>query len=470
MLRPFFALAILALTPCGWAANTARVYPFPAGEPASKRFAVTVNGEVSGVYIAHVLTVGTVGTATTKEQLVDGEASFTSFDIMGKAHLAVTSPDIITSVKLLPSNRAVVLHVKDREVTFDLDTPGQYTVEINGDWNNSLNIFANAPETGIPSPDDPNVIYFGPGVHSIDPLVVTSGKTVYLAPGAVVYAKAKPCAVVFQLEGDNITVRGRGIIDDSLSPRVPCGGTYIMSHVMTAHGNNLKVEGVTMRDSAGWTFPVHASNHVTIDNIKIFGWRGNSDGIDIDNSQDVQISHGFIRTYDDLVVLKATTKGAPPTRDITVKNMVLWNPLAHALSLGAEIRENIENVNFTDCDVIHDKGREWTFRVYDTDSGTVRHIVFDNIRVEETQRLTSIWIGKTRWSRDDDRGHVEDVEFRNIRSAAGARPTTQNDIVGLDAQHAVHHVVYKNVTVGGKRLKSDDVKFNAFAYDIKVTR
>ena len=93
------------------------------------------------------------------------------------------------------------------------------------------------------------------------------------------------------------------------------------------------------------------------------------------------------------------------------RNCVLWNEVAHALSIGAELREDVEDVLFTDCDVIHDKGREWTLRVYHCDSARISNVRFENLRIEESPRLISLWIGKAVWTRDHERGHIDGVTF-----------------------------------------------------------
>ena len=143
---------------------------------------------------------------------------------------------------------------------------------------------------------------------------------------------------------------------------------------------------------------------MTIKNVKLIGYRANSDGIDICNSRDVTVDGCFIRTLDDLIVVKSD-QGQGEVRKVVAKNCVLWNEVAHALSVGAELRENVDDVLFTDCDIIHDLGREWTLRVYHCDSARISNIRFENIRIEETKRLISLWIGKAVWTRDEARGH-----------------------------------------------------------------
>jgi hypothetical protein len=148
---------------------------------------------------------------------------------------------------------------------------------------------------------------------------------------------------------------------------------------------------------------------------------------------------------------------------------VLWNEFAHALSLGAELREPINQVRFSDCDVIHDKGREWLLRVYNCDSSAVKDVVFDGIRIEEARRLMSVWIGKAMWSVQPERGQVDGVVFQNITSARPERSDPLGDLVGFDASHLVQNVEFRNVVVGGKPLAPADVRQNAFARNVVVS-
>lgn len=450
-------------------ADLVRVDPAPSGEPLSTRFTVSVEKENAPVYLATImaLAVEKRGKPRPKGTLPDtGEAGFASFDIAGPVEVTVTCPEPIQTAKLLPSSSGIKPVVSGNSVTFTMTKPGQLTLEVNGDWVNSLELFANPMETDIPSPTDPNVIYYGPGVHVLESVKVDSGKTVYLAGGAVIYGNVgagNRGGPVFDLEGSNITLRGRGIIDGSRLLRA-----IKRPHLIIAHGTNIQVEGVILRNSPSWNFPVRTSEQVSIRNIKIFGWRGNSDGIDICNSRHVEVSDCFLRTYDDLVVIKSDDTTAGETGDITVKNCVLWNELAHALSLGAELRAPVENVLFTNCDIIHDKGVEWDLRVYDCDSSAVKNIVFDNIRIEESRRLFSLWIGKNPYSQQAERGHIDDITFRNITAVLPEHRGPFAALTGFDAEHAVQQVLFDQVRVGGRPLQSSDVKQNAFVQDVSI--
>ncbi|MCX7009955.1 MAG: glycosyl hydrolase family 28 protein [Kiritimatiellaeota bacterium] len=461
----------------GAAGQNAIIYPAPAGEPLSKDYQVTVDGQAVPVYIAKV------GPADEKRRwkAMDDKknsadffdlAAFAYFDMRGPVQVTVTSPSPINTARVLPSSLHITPVIKDRTLTFTLAAPKPLTIEINGETFRSLHLFANPPETDVPQPGAKDVIYFGPGVHEISHLVVSDNQTVYVAGGAVVRAIINPdekfhisgysglrgYTPTLELKGKNIKLRGRGIIDQG-------NCTTHARHMVSIRGSDILLEGVILRDASTWTVPVRQSERITIRNIKLLGHRANSDGIDICNSRDVIVEDCFIRTLDDLIVIKSD-KGQGGVQRITARRCVLWNQVAHALSVGAELRENVEDVQFIDCDLIHDTGREWALRVYHCDAATISNIRFENIRIEEARRLISVWIGKAVWSRDAERGHIRGVSFKDI-SAVTKGPRAE--LKGFDAGHTVEDVSFSNVQVNGQPLTMTDVKTNAFTAHVVVT-
>jgi Glycosyl hydrolases family 28 len=457
-------LAFLSGTALLHAEQSFRVYPAPADEPLSADFKVSIHQTDVPVYLAAVATADPklrAKISTPDVAAFRDHTSFISFDMDASVTVTVTYPKVVESVKLLPSSSGIAPVVDGNRVTFTIPKPQPLELEINGDWVHGLQVFANPTESDAPNPNDPNVIYFGPGIHKIDDLKVGSGKTVYVAGGAVLYGQVKPGdhgRAVISLQGNNITLRGRGVIDGSLCP-------FHTRNLLSITGTNVLLEGVVLRDSSTWTVPIRHSADVTVDNLKLFGYRGNSDGIDICNSRHVTVERSYLRTMDDLIVVKTPDRNGGESRDIEAKHCVLFNELAHALSIGAELRANVENVHFSDCDVIHDKGREWLLRVYHCDSADIHDVTFDNIRIEESRRLISLWIGTAVWSKDAERGHIENITFRNIQ-AVGPKPSI--DLKGFDNEHQVRDVRFKDVVINGKPLKLDQVNRNAFVRNISV--
>jgi hypothetical protein len=480
-IRPVPVIVWLLAAAAAMAGESARgavvVYPAPPGEELSKAFAVKVEGKDCPVYVAKVAPREPERrwkAMDDKKNSADyfETAAFASFDMQGPVRVTVTCPEPVRSARVLPTSFKIAPAIQGKTVTLTLAEPRPVVLEINDDWVGSLQIFANPPEADVPRPGDPNVIYYGPGIHEVGHVVVGDNKTVYVAGGAVVrcvikpdekfsisgYSGLKNYAPSFELRGKNIAFRGRGIVDSGAC-------TTHARHPLFVSGSDITIEGVIVRDSSTWTIPIRQSDRVTVRNVKLLGYRANSDGIDICNSRDVTVEGCFIRTLDDLIVVKSD-KGHGPVQRIVARKCVLWNEVAHALSVGAELREDVDDVLFTDCDVIRDKGREWSLRVYHCDAATITNVRFENIRIEEARKLLSLWIGKAVWTRDAERGHIRGVTFKNVVAAGEGLRVEMN---GFDAEHAVEDATFQNVVLNGKPMAATDVKSNAFVKGLKVT-
>ena len=475
LLPPIICL-LFSIVPA-WAGSV-QVYPAPAGEELSEDFGVQVEGKQIPVYVAKVACAEPERRWKAMDDKAHSaeyfeKASFAYFDMQGTVTVTVSCRQVIQSAKVLPSSWKITPTIQGKRLSLTLSEAKPLTIEVNGNWVGSLHLFANPPEAQAPKPADPNVVFFGPGIHEVSHLVVTNNQTVYVAGGAIVraiigseepfqissYSGLRTYSPTFVLRGTNITFRGRGIIDGSRC-------TTHARNLVQVQGQDITLEGVILRDSSTWNIPIRRSERVTVKNLKLLGYRANSDGIDICNSRDVTVESCFLRTLDDLIVVK-TDKGQGEARRIVARDCVLWNEVAHALSIGAELRENVDDVLFTNCDIIHDKGREWTLRVYHCDSARISNVRFENLRIEESPRLISLWIDKASWTRDSERGHIDGVAFKNIRAVADP---LRVELHGFDETHAVENVVFEGVVVNGKPLSPTDVKTNAFVRNVDYRR
>ena len=119
-------------------------------------------------------------------------ASMVTFDFTGTVEVAVTcNREKVNMARVRPLSYNIPFQIKDNTILFSLERPGNLSVEVNGDIFHNLHLFANKPEENIPDKNDPNVIYYGPGIHEIadGELKVPSGKTVYLAGGSVLMGR-----------------------------------------------------------------------------------------------------------------------------------------------------------------------------------------------------------------------------------------------------------------------------------------
>lgn len=467
MNKKIFLLLIIyvGITSCKYSKSNVIVFNAPEGEVLNEKYQVSVNGIDMPVYNARICTEDIQGRHRAGIQtLADSAydiAGFASFDLKkGPAKVSIAVSDLIASAKILPTSYGIIPTIKGNRLIFEVDKPQHITVEINGDHIRSLHLFVNPEEKDIPDPSDPNVIYFGPGIHEITSVPVGDNQTVYLAGGAIVRGVLDSNDSTnrnssFIMEGKNITFRGRGIFDQGAIPRVKGRST------MSVTVDGLKMEGVVLCNSSGWTVALRDCNDVHIDNLKIFGHRANSDGIDITACIDVLVENCFLRTWDDLIVVKTFRGVTQGARHIHVRKCVLYNELAHALSIGAEITRDIEDVLFEDCDIIGDHGREWTLRIYHTDAATVKNVRFENIRIEESVQFASLWINSAVWTSDTARGHIEDVVFKNIVvENSGYQLHKDFEFLGYDADHAIKNILIENVVINGRKVTQEDIRIN----------
>ncbi|MFR6032617.1 MAG: hypothetical protein ACLUKN_05230 [Bacilli bacterium] len=148
---------------------------------------------------------------------------------------------------------------KDGVVSFKADKPFKVVV-IRNERRMPLVIFGNAIEKDVPSKDDPNVVYFGPGLHIQDKIDLKSNQTLYIAGGAVVKS-------VINANGDNITVCGRGILSTDNRERFYSGVTNFIKC------KNLKIRDIIIKDTMSWSLVFRDCNGVLVEGLNICNGR-----------------------------------------------------------------------------------------------------------------------------------------------------------------------------------------------------
>ena len=243
------------------------------------------------------------------------------FDADEEVTVEVTGAANMRRTRILPTRRGIAPQVKgDHTTTFRAKPPFTVAVEPSG-RHKALVIAANVPEKDVPRPDDPNVVYFGPGRHRRDKAIkLSSGQTLYLAPGAYVEGWVVG-------KGDNMTIRGRGI----LSGLPWQWGKGPVGWMCGLQGKHITVKDVTLMSSWTWMLVFNEAEDVLVDNIKLLNGRTlNDDGIDICRSRRVTIRNSFVRAQDDCIAPKHWCE------DLTVENCALWTDVANIIRVGYE--------------------------------------------------------------------------------------------------------------------------------------
>jgi hypothetical protein len=456
-MKPILLLVLLLELPAYSSGAAVVVYPAPKDEPLSADYQVRIGAQPVDVYAARVLDPPFAG----KEWDFGGPYSFCNFDVEGAVEVRIDSKRSLRNTVVRPALSTVKTRLEgDHTLIVLLSGPCKLSLEPDGK-KGPLLLFANALEQDPPKPGAPGLIYFGPGVHKPGKILVADNQTLYLAGGAVVKGGV-------QVEGENVRIQGRGILDGS-DWEWRKGPTAC---VVMIRGTNVEVSGITIRGASHWTIVPRDSRNVIVRNVKLCGARvQNDDGINPCNSQDVLITDCFIRTDDDCVALKGLELNGPKSNveRITVENCTLWCDRARIFLLGHESRAPfMRGITLRNLDIIHFSMTAFLFEP--GEEMRLEDVTVEGVRVngEGQSELIRLKPVVNQYMRNKVPGHVSKVRFRNL-SVSGRPGPYRVQISGADEQHEVRDVSFQDVEILGASLgnASKRLEVGPYARDLR---
>lgn len=372
-------------------------------------------------------------------------ASMATFDFSEKVEIAVTyNKGKIDSARVRPLSYDIPFTIEGNTLQFSLEKPTNLSVEVNGDIFHNLHLFANPLDTFKVDKKNPDLIYFGPGIHHFEggEFRIPSGKTVYVAGGAVMMGR-----MLIENVHD-VKLLGRGIID----PSVKMG-------IRIANSRNVYVEGLMATQCA-----TGGSDSVTIRNVKVISYFGWGDGMNVFSSRNVLFDRVFCRTSDDCTTVYGTRLGFEgPSSNITMQNSTLWADVAHPIFIGihgnVDKPEILENLNYVNIDILDHKEKQLNYQgclaINAGDENLIRNVRFEDIRIENFRQgqLVNLRIFfNEKYCKAPGRG-IENVVFKNV-SYTGNRAEI-SVIEGYDAQRKVRNIRFENLRINGQIISDD---------------
>ena len=255
-------------------------------------------------------------------------------------------------------------------------------------------------------------VYIPKGVYKIVYLDAADNVTLYLAEGTFLRGSGITGDYTWNDSGSNgrqgrrdiavndaknFAIVGRGVID----------GNSIALVDATSNGNNhadgwddfrkgiidgnnaegFLMDGVTVKDSAGWTFCVEKSKNITIKNVKLLADHQfiHTDGYDFVSCQDVYITDCLGVCGDDVFCPKSSYEGFE-MKNYRIENGVAFAHGGAGCKVGMQARATTENIVFRNIDVI--QGYRGFTVAHDTGNGNFYDIVFEDIRTEKLNTHT----------------------------------------------------------------------------------
>ncbi len=404
------------------------------------------------------------------------------FDFEGRVNVEVTINDATSlhNVVVRPLARNVQPTVSGNKISFTLDYCDNYVVEYglsaeDRASKNALHVFANPIEEDPIDPENlpEKTVYVGPGVWMANSLpVYEDGTTVYLAGGAVVYGQIRTANV------SNLTIRGRGILTGQLFNRNSASEFTLPIELQNC--SNVTIKDIAILDPAGWAVTLYCCSDVMVDNLKIITARANGDGISVQSCQNVTVTGGFVRSWDDSLVVKNTDNKS--TSNITFDGVYVWTDLAQSMEVGYETYgATMTDITFKNITVLHNFHKA-AMSIHNADNAAISRVTYQDITIEDAQMrgdnqldtendlLIDITIAyNTEWTQSKgERGTVSDVTFKNVKVLQMA-DTIVCRIFGEGNSSNVNGVSISDFEIEGQKINSlEDLKLTPGVYTSNI--
>ena len=391
------------------------------------------------------------------------------FDFEGKIHVEVevNANEKVTTASISPLAYQIPITINGNKISFDLEYQTNYVLTYNDDYKTAIHIFTNEiekdPITEEEAALDDSIVYIGPGLYKADTIPVKEGCTIYLAGGAYVYGD------VHAEITDNITIKGHGIIAGDIYTR--SGESDFTVPVVLRNAKHITIEDVTFLNPAGWVLNIYKCEDVTINNVKILSSRQNSDGISIQSCKDVTVTGGFVRSWDDSLVVKNNDSGS--TENITFDGITVWTDLAQSMEVGYETHGPfMKDITFKNITVLHNFHKA-VISMHNCDEANITNVKYENITVEdaamfgdvqddgENDFLIDFTIAYSQeWTSSGGvRGLINGVDVHNVKvykeeTLPNGEKSIQSRILGESADCSSKNVTIKGVEIEGRNIAS----------------
>lgn len=405
--------------------------------PVSELYQVKINGKEQRVYHTEFF-------------------DFVSFlDENEKAEVEVTVNEPFQKAVIRPTAVQIPFKEEGNKISISLPAGKRITLELDDKLESPLYVL---PGKYIPKPENATYVFENGKAYNVGCLQLNSDETVYIEYGAVVSGR------IYSRMADRVRILGNGILYGGNWHAWDENGAEQL--IVPVLGENIEIRGITLLDGGSWHIVPVACKNVLIEDVNVLGKVITGDGVDIVGCENVVLRNCFIRANDDCISIKAVEfqdpSGCTDVRHILVEDCLFWNAeFGNTLEIGYETRcDEITDVVFRNCDVVHCQyeGNQsgGVLTIHNADRAHVHDIVYENIRIEDAQeKFIDIKTLDSKYSRDRERGMVNDIFFKNIEITEGAFPVSI--IRGFEMKNEVcrpHGFYFDNVVIHGKKVMS----------------
>jgi uncharacterized membrane protein len=322
-----------------------------------------------------------------------------------------------------------------------------------------------------------NILYVPPGRYKTGELSLKSNMTLYLAAGSILdgststsdYAATGTPAVESTQHGvvhmynvTNTNILGRGVIDGE-GTKINNGSNdtpaFKINVLRIDSSTKVTVDGILVRDPVFWNTLAYMSSQVTIQNYKVINRRpttttyNQTDGIDIDASNNCTVFNTFVYSGDDSLSPKTEQEAMMNSSNITYQKSVIYSNSGGCKigtkTFGTTSNPTMTGIVFNDIDVVK-AGRALVIDANDT--ALISGTTYENIRIEaaDSQLIDIEEDQAPTWRVAPNTSIAKDTYFTNV--SCGVKQSIQ--LHGLNSTVNVNGVHFSGFTVQGNAVTS----------------
>lgn len=269
-------------------------------------------------------------------------------------------------------------------------------------------------------------------------------------------------ALVFADNADNISITGSGTINgQGNSENFPCENNAKRRPklIFFIKCTNVKVEGITLRNSAFWVQHYLLCDGVVLKDLHVYSHANwNNDGVDID-SKNVEVINCYIDTDDDGICLKSDTP-------LSCENVVVTNCTVksncNAIKLGTSGFGGFKNIKVSDCTLSkasEDNFRHWAaamswasvtsnnttlsgIALESVDGGILENIAISNIVMDDVITPIFVRLGDRNRTYSNAVSVLKNVVISDVKARSESK--LSSSITGIKSG-AIQEITLRNI-------------------------
>lgn len=230
-------------------------------------------------------------------------------------------------------------------------------------------------------------------------------------------------------------------------------------NIVYARGcDDVTIENLIIYESSTWTVNLESCDGVRIEDVVIDNniYVANSDGIDVSGSSNVAISHCFIATGDDGIVLKSA---AGEINNVDVEDCEIMS-LANNFKIGTETGSDVSDVTVKDCYFFSAEivGGYAGIAIESADGADISGVTISGITMNNVPSALLIWLGCRLDENNGSDGQVGSIDGVTVKDVYAKDVDIASAVVGCEykgVRYPVRNVILDNVNIAYRECGED---------------